>query len=584
MKALCLQCQNSLSRQLTLSLGALPACNRFEKQVQTAFDKHPLSISVCAACNLVQLSQFPPIDFVRPRVPWIRYNEPEAHLGQVTQRLLKLLPINATKVIGVGPFDTILLDQLADHTELRIMRAIAEPMQISADYFPYLESIQELLRPDQLSKFATKQGTADLVSCRYLLEHSHAPIVALQALRHLMKPDGLLLIEIPDSSKFMAACDYSYIWEEHICYFTEATFHDCATRAGYQVVDFYRHEEGVLEDALVFVLRATGFPIKNNETQRKIVNTGQFEHYISQFVSVRARYQSALKSIQDQVGKVALFGAGHQSIMFINALELQSHIACVIDDSLNKEGSFIPGTSIPIVSSERFLADQSISVCLLGINPALEDKIKIKCAAFLDRGGKMYSIFPGSSSGTLIDQSDRLPVNLIKKTSEVYLAPGPIAAIGSAEINFLKRKVAGNKKGRVRINFHQDNSDLLHEMMIAIRPDSYIRPHKHPDKSEPFHIIYGAVDIVVFEDDGTIREVVSLAAKDESKAFYYHMSRPFFHTLIINSDLLVVHEITNGPFAKDGAIFGSFAPAESASASAITAWQNKLIERIRCAT
>ena len=174
-------------------------------------------------------------------------------------------------------------------------------------------------------------------------------------------------------------------------------------------------------------------------------------------------------------------------------------------------------------------------------------------------------------------------MNLIKKTSELYLAPGPIATIGSTEINFLKRKVAGNKKGRVRINFHQDNSDLLHEMMIAIQPDSYIRPHKHPGKSESFHIIYGAVEIVVFEDDGTIREVVSLAAKDEKKAFFYRMSRPFFHTLIIYSDLLVVHEITNGPFVKDDSKFGSFAPAESSSASVITKWQNELIERTRSA-
>jgi cupin fold WbuC family metalloprotein len=192
----------------------------------------------------------------------------------------------------------------------------------------------------------------------------------------------------------------------------------------------------------------------------------------------------------------------------------------------------------------------------------------------------MYSIFSDGSSGTLIDLSDGSPVNLIKKTSEVYLAPGPIAAIGSPEINFLRRKVASNQKGRVRINFHQDNSDLLHEMIIAIQPDSYIQPHKHPGKSESFHIIYGAVDIVIFEDDGAIREVVSLAAEDEAKAFYYHMSKPFFHTLIINSDLLVVHEITNGPFVKNGTVFGSFAPADSASAIAITSWHDELIERV----
>ncbi|HAB36644.1 MAG TPA: cupin fold metalloprotein, WbuC family [Rhodobacteraceae bacterium] len=171
-------------------------------------------------------------------------------------------------------------------------------------------------------------------------------------------------------------------------------------------------------------------------------------------------------------------------------------------------------------------------------------------------------------------------MNLIKKTSEVYLAPGPIAAIGSREINFLRQEVAINQKGRLRINFHHENSDPLHEMIIAIRPDSYIRPHKHPDKSEAFHVIYGVVDVVIFEDDGTIREVVSLAAKDEIKAFYYRMSRPFFHTLIIYSDLLVVHEITNGPFVKDGTKFGSFAPKESANASTITAWKNELMERV----
>lgn len=405
MEVLCLQCQRPLSRQLTLSLGALPACNRFETQAQTASEKHLLSVAACAACSLVQLSEFPPVEFVRPRVPWIRYNEPMTHLGHVTQRLLKLLPVNAAHVVGVGPFDSPLMEQLVPHTKFRIELDIAEHMQSSARCFPYLESIQELLRPEPLFKFAAKQGKADLVSCRYLLEHSHAPIASLHGLHHLLKPDGLLLIEVPDSSKFLAACDYSFIWEEHICYFTEATFRDCASRAGYQVADFYRHE-GILEDVLVFVLRSTGSPLADRPVVSKIADTGQFARYVSEFEQVRAQYKSALKRIQDRTGKVALFGAGHQSIMFINALGLQSHIACVVDDAKEKEGYLIPGSSIPIVSSAHFLADQSIAVCLLGVNPALEDKIRGKCAAFLGRGGKMYSIFPGAGSGTLIAPLD----------------------------------------------------------------------------------------------------------------------------------------------------------------------------------
>lgn len=170
-------------------------------------------------------------------------------------------------------------------------------------------------------------------------------------------------------------------------------------------------------------------------------------------------------------------------------------------------------------------------------------------------------------------------MRLIKKTAEVYVAPGPIISIGAEEIDFLSREVAGSPRGRVRINIHPDSSDRLHEMIIAIRCDSYIRPHKHPDKSEAFHVVHGVVDIVVFEDDGSIHSIVPLASSSPGKAFYYRMSKPYFHTLLIRSDVLIVHEITNGPFVRDGTVFGAFAPSEDAEASVISAWQANLVKR-----
>ena len=171
-------------------------------------------------------------------------------------------------------------------------------------------------------------------------------------------------------------------------------------------------------------------------------------------------------------------------------------------------------------------------------------------------------------------------MQLIRKSAEVYSAPGPIASIGAEEVEFLRREAAASPRGRVRINLHPDNADSLHEMIIAIRPDSYIRPHKHPGKSEAFHMVHGEVDIVVFDDDGGVREVLPLAAGVAGKAFYYRMSKPYFHTLLVRSDILVVHEITNGPFVKDGTAFGAFAPAEDAGPAAIHAWQTELLGRV----
>ena len=72
---------------------------------------------------------------------------------------------------------------------------------------------------------------------------------------------------------------------------------------------------------------------------------------------------------------------------------------------------------------------------------------------------------------------------LIQKSPEVFLAQGPIAAVGRAEIDILKAAVEASPKRRARINAHPDGEDTLHEMIIAIDASSYIRPHKHPGKN-----------------------------------------------------------------------------------------------------
>jgi cupin fold WbuC family metalloprotein len=159
-------------------------------------------------------------------------------------------------------------------------------------------------------------------------------------------------------------------------------------------------------------------------------------------------------------------------------------------------------------------------------------------------------------------------MKLIRQSPDVFLAPGPVCTIGDEEVAFIKNAAIESAKGRARINAHPDGDDTLHEMVIAIRQDSYIRPHRHPGKSEAFHMVQGAVDIVIFDDSGDLRDVVRLGAPGGDRAFYYRISIPLFHTLLIRSNILVVHEITNGPFVPGAAIFAPFAPDESDTSAA----------------
>lgn len=154
-------------------------------------------------------------------------------------------------------------------------------------------------------------------------------------------------------------------------------------------------------------------------------------------------------------------------------------------------------------------------------------------------------------------------MNLRKISEEVFIAEDAIVRIGDEEITFLKRQAQTGPRGRARICAHRSNDDPLHEMVIAISAASYIHPHRHVGKSESFHVIEGEVDVVVFDDAGAITDVVQLGAPGTGRGFFYRLSDSAFHTLLIRSDYLVVHEVTNGPFSRDGTVFAPFAPAEN---------------------
>lgn len=398
----CLLCGQSLRREATLFLGPLVACNRFGVPGTSAFETHELSMAQCDDCGLIQLASIPPVTFVRPRNPWVRYNEPEAHLDSLAESLRGVFPIAEATAIGVGPFDRPLLDRLGGSGVIWQDLDLAVAARAEAGTFPYLETVQASLCPGTLAEHAARHGTADLVSCRYLLEHAHHPIAALQGLGALAKPGGVVLVEVPDSTKFLANRDYSFIWEEHVCYFTEDTFRVLVSQAGFEVGAFFRYP-GLLEDALVFALRAAGPQPGRSAPQGVAAAREAFQGFLAGFGGTREQYARALEGICSRGQKVVIFGAGHQSIMFINALGLQRYISYVIDDSRDKAGLLVPGTGIEIVSSEKLMSDPSIAVCLLGVSPAAEPKIRAKCADYLVRGGRMVSIFPGSGSATLID-------------------------------------------------------------------------------------------------------------------------------------------------------------------------------------
>jgi cupin fold WbuC family metalloprotein len=131
-----------------------------------------------------------------------------------------------------------------------------------------------------------------------------------------------------------------------------------------------------------------------------------------------------------------------------------------------------------------------------------------------------------------------------------------------SDIDLLKQLSSHNPRKRIRLCAHENPDDRLHEMLIVHERSAYVRPHKHPGKTESTHIIEGLVDVVIFDDEGQIDRIISMGDYASGKTFYYRMAIPVFHTLIIRSEVLVFHETTNGPFNRSDTVFASWAPED----------------------
>ncbi|MCX6992226.1 MAG: WbuC family cupin fold metalloprotein [Kiritimatiellaeota bacterium] len=154
-------------------------------------------------------------------------------------------------------------------------------------------------------------------------------------------------------------------------------------------------------------------------------------------------------------------------------------------------------------------------------------------------------------------------MNTYEQNPEVLIAAEPLVTVTSVDVDQLCARALHNVRRRMRLCAHPAIDSKVHEMLIVHTPETYVRPHKHIGKSESFHIVAGTADVILFDENGAIQQVVPMGDYASGRIFYYRVSGPLYHSLVITSDVLVFHEVTNGPFVRTESVFAPWAPDES---------------------
>lgn len=120
-----------------------------------------------------------------------------------------------------------------------------------------------------------------------------------------------------------------------------------------------------------------------------------------------------------------------------------------------------------------------------------------------------------------------------------------------------------SERKRVILPFHKSHAETLHRMFNALQPGTYVRPHRHrsPPKSEAFLVLQGALDFVVFDEQGALAQVQRLAAGTDT--FGIDLAPGLFHAFLVRMPDTLIYEVKPGPYSVlDDKDFASWAPAE----------------------
>ncbi len=137
-----------------------------------------------------------------------------------------------------------------------------------------------------------------------------------------------------------------------------------------------------------------------------------------------------------------------------------------------------------------------------------------------------------------------------------------IRTVNAADLERLVSQARKSPRRRAHLNIHATLEDPVQRLYIALEPDTWIPPHRHdtPPKHECLVLIRGALDLLLFADDGTVRERLPLAP---AGIVTVEVPAGIWHGYVVHDSGTVALEIKPGPYVPTAAAdFAPWAPAE----------------------
>jgi SAM-dependent methyltransferase len=377
-----------------IEFGSHPIAHQFRDAPDQEEYTHPVTLGFCGACGLAQLVDPIPPERLYTHYNWLSSWKWNPHVPGLLEQIEQLRGLSYdSPVLEVGSNDGTFLAELRSRGFTKLLGLEPARDAQTAATARGIETIPAYFTPETAEQIAASFGRCDLFVARQVLEHVSDLGAFADAMRRVLRPGAHVVVEVPDFGFNQQAPDYSAIWEEHVNHFAETTLRRFLSDAGVHV---HRSETALFSgQVLIAIGRYVGEPgreIASNELEalRRAAHA-----YRDRWPAFRAAMQGYLETQRSAGKRVAVYGAGCRSTTLINFCDLAPNLECVLDDQVEKQGKFMPGSRLPVIPGDA-LAEDGIDVCLLAVNAENEEAVIARRAEFVAAGGEFVSLHPPS--------------------------------------------------------------------------------------------------------------------------------------------------------------------------------------------
>ena len=359
----CRACQGET--RTFLDLGFSPIANRLLTNPGDSAQTHPLGLSRCGLCGLVQNSTILSADeLFGPEYPY---------LSSVSAAVVQNARDLARKVsCRLGDGDCILDVGSNDGTLQRAFRDIGlECLGVDPSAIPVGRARESGLtaycRPfnAQTAEWLLKHhGRFSAVTMSNVLAHVCDPLAMLKAARSILTPaTGLLVLEVQSWRRLVDLGAFDMVYHEHHSHFSLGSLVPLLARAGFSVVEV---EETDMQGGSLRVWCRSEYgnsPMAAAMVELETSALVDDERRLLAALDRCRRSRSAL--IEASTGRnLAGYGAAAKTVTLLAAIGSDIGIRCIADRSPEKIGKFLPIAGIPIVSPGS-LPDHEIEIVLI---------------------------------------------------------------------------------------------------------------------------------------------------------------------------------------------------------------------------